>query len=364
MAATTVHIDFETRSAVDLKKVGADTYAQHSSTDVLCLAWAVNNDPPSLWKPSSPPPIDLFLEVLDGATVKAHNAPFELVVWNHVCEKRYGWEPLPASQVQCTMAMCYAMSLPGALENAALAMGLKAQKDMDGNRVMQQLSKPRSMDDDGKNVVWWDRQEFSEKYERLYSYCVNDVIVERELDHAIMALSAEEQDLWQIDFQINREGIQIDLPAARTAIALVELEKARHNTLMREITQNEVPTCASHAALARWVNSRGVKTESVAKAEVADILEDSIFLPEDVERALRLRQDSNKSSTAKLQAMMNRAGADGRVRGALQFCGAGTGRWSGRGIQVQNFPRPKISQEQIDNVFQILEGVNNVASVS
>ena len=38
-----LHLDFETCSELDLKKVGASKYASHPSTRVLCLAYAVDN---------------------------------------------------------------------------------------------------------------------------------------------------------------------------------------------------------------------------------------------------------------------------------------------------------------------------------
>jgi DNA polymerase len=36
-------IDVETTSELDLKKVGAYKYAQHPSTQVLCLSWALQS---------------------------------------------------------------------------------------------------------------------------------------------------------------------------------------------------------------------------------------------------------------------------------------------------------------------------------
>ena len=54
--------------------------------------------------------------------------------------------------------------------------------------------------------------------------------------------------------------------------------------------------------------------------------------------------------------MKNRASRDGRVRGTLQYHGASTGRWAGRGIQVQNFPRPRVATKpkHIDDMFKHL----------
>ena len=49
--ATVTHIlhrDYETRSQVDLKKVGAHRYAADPSTEVLCMAFAVDDGPVQL----------------------------------------------------------------------------------------------------------------------------------------------------------------------------------------------------------------------------------------------------------------------------------------------------------------------------
>src|SRR3546814_5773499 len=62
-------------------------------------------------------------------------------------------------------------------------------------------------------------------------------------------------------------------------------------------------------------------------------------LPEPARRALELRQEAAKTSTAKIEAMLSRRSADGRMRGSLQYHGAGTGRWPGRGAQLPNLPR-------------------------
>src|SRR3546814_13325439 len=62
-------------------------------------------------------------------------------------------------------------------------------------------------------------------------------------------------------------------------------------------------------------------------------------LPEPARRALELRQEAAKTSTAKIEAMLSRRSADGRMRGSLQYHRAGTGRWAGRGAQLHNLPR-------------------------
>jgi DNA polymerase len=90
----------------------------------------------------------------------------------------------------------------------------------------------------------------------------------------------------------------------------------------------------------------------VAKNDILALLEQD--LPAKVRRALEIRQEAAKSSTAKLGAMLLRSNKDGRVRGIHQYHGAGTGRWAGRGIQAQNFPRPSLNHKHIENVIKLL----------
>ena len=62
-----------------------------------------------------------------------------------------------------------------------------------------------------------------------------------------------------------------------------------------------------------------------------------------------------KTSTKKYEAMLTTACADHRVRGLLQYYGAGrTGRWAGRLLQVQNLP-----QNHLDNIALVRELVRD-----
>ena len=84
---------------------------------------------------------------------------------------------------------------------------------------------------------------------------------------------------------------------------------------------------------------RGIALPNLQADTVEEALE-SIELPDDVRRALEIRQIVGATSLKKLDAMLACVGADGRARGLLQYHGARTGRWSGQLIQPQNFPRP------------------------
>lgn len=338
-------LDFETRSACDIKKCGADVYARHPSTDILCMGYAFDDGNVRLWLPGQD-----VVPNQEGRTVVAHNAAFELAIWNHVGVKKYGWPPLDPAQVTCTMAMCYAMALPGALEDAAPAAGLTTEKDKAGQRVMLQLAQPK--DDDGN---FWTPKEQPEKFEKLYAYCARDVEVERELYKRLFPLPVSERELWILDHTINQRGVQIDIPSVQKAQDIAELEKARLNEEIRRVTDGAVCATSEATRLTEWVCAQGVKVEGVAKADILAALADK-ELPERVRNALEIRKLAAKSSTAKLSKMLSGVCEDGRARGLFQYWGAGaTGRFAGRRIQLHNLPRPRLKQHEIDDAFSNFE---------
>jgi DNA polymerase len=91
------------------------------------------------------------------------------------------------------------------------------------------------------------------------------------------------------------------------------------------------------AALTRWLQAQGVDAEKLNKNAIEDLL--SGDLPEQARRAVELRKEAAKTSTAKLDSMQAVVCRDDRARGLHLYHGAGTGRWSGRLIQTQNMPR-------------------------
>ena len=104
---------------------------------------------------------------------------------------------------------------------------------------------------------------------------------------------------------------------------------------MRGLTGLENPNSVTQ--LKDWLAGQGYVTESLNKAAVKELLEET---PRQISEVLKLRQSLAKSSVRKYTAMKNVVGADGRARGLIQFYGANrTGRFAGRLIQVQNLPR-------------------------
>ena len=110
-------------------------------------------------------------------------------------------------------------------------------------------------------------------------------------------------------------------------------------TTLRDLSRHLGLSVTQVSRLIAWLQAQGLDTSSVAKDELGSLLAQK-GLPADVRAALEIRQEAAKSSTAKLVAMRNWTSDDGRIRNMVQYYGAlRTGRWAGRGPQVQNFPR-------------------------
>ena len=190
------HRDIESLSRVDLRTVGADKYAADPSTDVYCYAYAVDDGPVKLWIRGDPVPAEA-VEAAKNPTwsAAAHGDHFETVMERHILAPRYGLPLVPVERHVCTMAMCLAVGLPAKLETAADALELANRKDIAGGRLMHQMSKPRRAhkDEDPAGTYWF---EDPERLDRLYSYCKQDVEVERELFERLPPLSPAEHVLW------------------------------------------------------------------------------------------------------------------------------------------------------------------------
>ena len=370
------HGDFETKSACDLKTRGSYVYAADPTTEILCFAWCIGDEEPEIWFPGQPNPQRLFDHIAAGGLFYGHNSGgFEIPIWNTIATREYGWPALPAKQVRDTMAMAYAQSLPGSLENAAAALGMEVRKDPEGRKIMLRMCTPRRIvqpgektyekdaadiakdprrgrvQADGSLIVWWFTEEM---LEQLGRYCIQDVVVERELERRLMNLSPYEAEVWALDNHINSTGVYVDLKSIDVAQQVIALEVSRLNKEMARATDGAVSGVTKVADLTAWVIAQGVELNGLAKADILELL-DEPALPANVKKALEIRQEGAKSSLAKLKAMKVGALPDQRVRGTLQYWGASTGRWTGRRTQTTNLPRPVLlEQAEIDEVFDLL----------
>jgi DNA polymerase len=354
---TAYTIDFETYSEADVGDVGAEVYAEHPSTDILVLAYAEDGKEPDFWLPGMEPPQDLLDHVAAGEVVEAHNMGFEHAIWNHVCVPRYGWPPMALEQERDTQAMAAERGIPLKLEKAAQALNLASQKDMPGHRTMLKLSRPAraTKKRPGGRV----EPTFDELMQTI-DYCKHDVRVEQELSQRLgNRLQPMEEPVWQLDQQINMRGVQIDTTTAKAAAEMVDKILADVNREFREITGVNY---TQRDKFKEWASDRGVALPNTQGDTIDAVLEaaESWTDPEAI-RALQLHRRASHASNNKLKAMLRCTCSDGRARRLLQYHGATTGRWAGRLIQPQNFPRPEGPFEDFDQ-DQIAEAMDMIAT--
>ena len=352
-----VSIDFETRSAVDLRKTGVYKYASDPSTDIWCMAYkAPWSDDVQVWLPGDE--MDAHLEdwIVEGGLLSAWNANFERTIWNEIMVSRYQWPRTSIKQWRCTMAQASAMGLPRALGQAASVLGVEEQKDKAGAALMLRMARPRKVNADG-SYTWWNTKD---KIDTLVAYCIQDVKTELSVAATLNDMPDSERRLYQLDQRINDRGVKVDLDLIERVSKLANSASENIDAEIKRLTNGQVKAATNAMDLTAWLRGYGLQVKSVDKQTVTRMLGMEKLHPI-IKQVLRLRQDGAKSSTAKYEAMVNAANADNRMRGLLMYHGAATGRWSGRLVQPQNFPRPQKKQDELDQIIAKLKADEDVS---
>jgi DNA polymerase len=355
-SAVILHRDYETRSACDLRKCGAHVYSEDPTTDVIVAVFIFERDDgtledPVVWRPGQPVPYIVVQAAQEGVTFAGHNNAFEQAIDRGVLAPRYGFPIIPDEQCDCTMARCAIMGLPLGLGQACAALNLKYQKDDAGYRLMMKMCKPR------KDGGGW--HETPAQIKRLTEYCVADVYAEIGLGKALFPISPSEKRVWLLDQRMNNRGVQIDLPFVELATDVVQTTVDRLNAEIRRVSDGWVSKVTEVQKIKDFLmhvhgvelridtktrrNGEEYETEAIDKEAIEDLLDGE--LPAQARRVLEIRLLAGKSSVKKLEKFKLQACRDGRARGNLQYHGAQPGRWSGRGIQLQNVIRAGVEKE-------------------
>ena len=335
-----LHIDIETYSEVDLPKTGVVRYAEHPSTEILMIAWAVDDGPVTLIDLTAGDDLAEFLSAWrDRSLTKvAWNTGFERTLFRYVMDL-----PTDPEEWLDPMVLAYSVSLPGKLARAGKVIGLDADhaKDREGGRLIAKFSKPRKP----SKYKPWTRCDASTDpvdWEKFKHYCVQDVIAEREIWHRLAPynMPTHEWALWHLDQKINDRGWPIDHDLVQAAIEVAGELKTRLTAEAREITG--LANVNSVVQLRQWLADQGVETEDLQAATIAALLRrDDLAAP--VRRVLEIRQQTSRTTVNKFEAIDRSVASDGTVKQTMQFAGAGrTWRWAGRTVQPHNMFRPSI----------------------
>lgn len=361
-------LDLETYSATPIKH-GTDNYSR--DTEITLFAYSLNDGPVRVWDctTGAPIPADLARWLADEEIVLvAHNAAFEQAVLGV-----HGYR-LPIARWRCTMAQALAHSLPGALEKLCSIFNVDDDlaKLKDGKALVKLFCMPQGFKHTLKREDFdtpkafraavqalrdaWPgratRHTHPEEWARFVHYCANDVESMRAVQKSMpnWNYGGAELELWHLDQRINQRGVPIDVDLIRGAIITADRTKATLAAETVELTDGTIGATTQRNALLELLNGHyALNLPDLRAATVERLLKSDVDLPPVVTSLLQNRLAASSTSVSKYEAFDRLTGPDGRLRNTLQFCGAmRTGRWAGRGVQLQNLPRPVLKQKVID----------------
>lgn len=350
-------IDLETYSDIDLKKCGVYKYAESPNFEILLFAYSVNNGPVQVidLAQGEDIPTEILAALTDETITKwAYNASFEricLSVWlrrNHpeyfqsysILEDTVG-DYLDPSAWKCSRIWGAYMGLPLSLEGIGAVLKLSDQKMKEGKDLIKYFCVPCKATKVNGGRTRNLPSDAPDKWDVFKSYNKRDVEVELAIKEKLSKFPVPEfiWDEYHLDQEINDRGIGVDMQLVENAI---DIDSKTKDYLMRRlVTLTGLENPNSVQQMKTWLSDYGIETESLDKKAVKELLSDA---DKKVSEVLECRQQLAKSSVKKYTAMQNMACDDNRARGCFMFYGANrSGRWAGRGIQLQNLPQNHMS---------------------
>ena len=334
-----LHIDLETYSDIDIGKCGAYRYVDSPNFEILLLAYAYDDEPVTVIDVAQREgwPTQVLDDILSSNIAKvAHNAAFE-----RICLSKFLNTHLDPKAWHCTMVHALSLGFPASLADVgkALNLGEDKQKMAVGKRLITYFCKPcKPTQANGQRTRNYPYHDL-EKWELFKEYNRQDVVTEQAIYDKLMKfpLPESEQRLYCLDQSINDYGIGVDTELMANVISYSKDYEASLRKECEELTGGI--NVHSIVQLKQWLTEQeGRQIDSLTKDDVDQLLK--LDLKPSSKRILELRQETGKTSVKKYEAFERSICSDGRIHGAFQFYGAGrTGRWAGRLIQPQNFPR-------------------------
>jgi DNA polymerase bacteriophage-type len=344
---TTLFLDLETFSEVPIT-YGTHRYAEKA--EIMLAAWAMDDGPVEVWD------ITRAEAGLDGIQYLVQRAD-RIVIHNSYFDRtvlHYQGIDLPVEKIDDTMVMAMSHGLPGGLLKLCeiLRVDIDKAKDKAGHKLIQLFCKPRPKTSKTRRAT---RETHPEEWAQFVDYARLDIEAMREIYRKLPRWN-NERELWHLDQKINDRGVAIDMDLVKAALTAIGSEQEQLSADTQEQTFGVVASATQRDALLGFIkNMFGVEMPDLQGSTVERFIAD-----EDLDPALRelllTRLQASTASVAKYKALERAVSPDGRLRGALQFCGATrTGRWAGRLFQPQNLPRPWFTAEAIEAGIEALK---------
>ena len=328
-------IDVETYSTCDIK-AGSFKYAQDKSTEILCLAYSFDQKEIKLWHPDLPPPQDFLDHISSGGLIRSFNVTFEYAILNYVCTRLHNWPHIKREQTLCIQLDCLTLALPSSLKNVSEVLGLEAEKDKEGKRLITKLCKPRKPTK-AKTYTRVTKDIDPESFDNLYKYCVQDVAVQIEIYNAIPRhVKGKELDLFHLTLKINETGLNIDVELVKAIMR----DKAEYELKLNEEVLNisGLVSTNSRPQSLKWLKENGIELEGYTKKDIKDALLIENLDPK-VRRFLEIRSELSRTPIKKYDFIIKALCSDNTVKNNIIMNKSTTGRYASQGMQMQNLPR-------------------------
>lgn len=349
-----IWLDTETYSEVPITN---GTYAYASACEVMIFTYALDDEKVSaidLTNDEHPYDIPDLKYALSNPTelVTAHNAMFDRNVLRFALNME-----IAIPRWRDTMVQAFTLSLPGSLDKLCdiYRIGEDKAKLKDGAKLIQLFCKPRPKNARLRRAT---RLTHPEDWARFIQYAINDTEAMRAVAKKMPTWNYKgaNLDYWHLDQKVNDRGILIDLDLARAALRAIDREQASLRKQTHDATNGAVSSTTKRDALLEHIlQEYGISMDDLKKDTVERLLDDP-DLPDGLKELLKIRLQASMASTSKYKRLIKGTNSDGRLRGTIQFRGAGrTGRASGRTFQPQNLPRPNMKSAEIERGIEAMK---------
>jgi DNA polymerase len=368
--ATKLWIDTEDYSEVPIKN-GVHAYAEQS--EILLFAWAIDDEPVQVWDLTTGDSMpERLADALadDSVEIWAHNSHFDRTIlrWHGIEPKLERWRD--------TMVQAMSHSLPGGLDQLCEVLGMPPDKAKlkTGKALIRLFCMPQKFKFHRKRLPGESAKEYKAlvdaakeawpgratrethpaQWAEFVEYAGQDIEAMREAHKRMPKWNypgnSRELALWHLDQRINDRGILVDLELAEAAVRAVDRAQEQLAQRTQELTEGEVRAATQRDAMLEHIaNQYGYMLDDMRGSTLEKLLDTDENMPEEMNELLRVRLQATTTSTAKYKTLLKATSSDGRLRGTLQFAGAGrTGRFSGKLVQLQNLPRGTIHGVELE----------------
>jgi len=357
--------DVETRSKIDLTVVGSRNYFNHPSTDIMYIGWKTKKGTKvkteTFIKPNGSIKYDSLQFILSfyvGLPIVAHNFKFEYYAFSMLIRRGI----LTGKVAQwfgnidnylCTKATAQRFGLgKSSLHDLSVQLKIKNAKLGSGGELIKKYSFPGKTGDflnitEEDNLKWIEYLEF-------------DILATEEIFNILPSLKDDsEYAAFQFDKKLNQRGIRTDIKNVKKLLSA-------YNTLIENTTKKAEKfgveksgnlTVSSSAGLKRLFNEHyEIKINDVQEKTLNKIYTST--KDKEIKELIEIRRIIQAKAPKKLEKFLTLTDEKGIYYDILNYYGTQpTGRWSGYGVQVHNFPRT-VTKDFDGDLKKLLAGEN------